>query len=80
MFIKTVPYLDYNSFNVIKDEIEAEVSDYKLIERRVEQIVSTIKLRYSFLNENSNISLIFQIEDMIRPIKNIIKSGLVVFP
>ncbi|MCM3162720.1 hypothetical protein [Metabacillus litoralis] len=79
VFIKTVPYLDYNSFNVIKDELEAEVSDYKLIERRVEQIVSTIKLRYSFLNENSNISLIFQIEDMIRPIKNIIKSGLVVF-
>jgi hypothetical protein len=78
-FTNILPYLEYDLYKEISTELEKDTVNFKIIESKVNNIISTLILKYSHQNEVSKSSFLFQMEGLIRPIKNIIKSLLVTF-
>ncbi|MFD2443716.1 hypothetical protein ACFSO7_06930 [Bacillus sp. CGMCC 1.16607] len=78
-FTNSVPYLEYKIYKELKQELKKDNMEIKLIEDKVISTISSIKLKYSYQNELSSGSILFQIEGFVRPVKNIIKSLLLTF-
>jgi hypothetical protein len=78
-FTITLPYLEYDLYKEIRTELEKDTVNFRLIETKVNSMISTLILKYSHQNEVSRNSFLFQMEGLVKPIKNIIKSLLVTF-
>lgn len=70
-FHDCLPYLDYRTYISISKEISKESLDLTKIKEILCTQITSIKLRYNYINQHNNNSLLEQFESVMLPIKNI---------
>ncbi|MBG9587246.1 hypothetical protein [Cytobacillus firmus] len=66
-----LPYIDYRTYVSISNEINKESIDLTKIKEILCTQITNIKLRYNYINQHNNDSLLERFESTMLPIKNI---------